>query len=423
MKTFTLASLHHIREFQFLTDSSGLALDGNGQLYQFEGDKTTLIATPPGFTSSHLHFVTPAYGATVGNARDGQPTPAQGSLGGWGLGLTLLVLALSLRRKGFKVKPLILTLGLAGLLGLGLVSCSTAWQAYRQADPDSPVTTCIGRVQLGPGNYHYYLPNKKQTAFIAITRDRGQTWETHQIPTSFYTTALTAIGQNFLVGTHANAEEGPLTLHGDGDIWFYGNDPTFTPALAQNTPAHPYRLSVSRGINGFTYSAADSLLLVFGTDRMPTLPANELSATPGNIYALPASLRPPGRLIDIPDTVAVHSLARAQLGELWATLENRKPRVAHGRLFYVPLPTKALLRLRHGSWQVVPAADFSSFEQVVFVPGTPTGYLLTASGEVLATSDNGDTWQPCNLSGIRQLRLFGRSLALLRHHNELLLLK
>lgn len=423
MKTFTLAALHHIREFQFLTDSSGLALDGDGQLYQFVGNKTARVATPPNFIISHLHFVTPEYGAIVGNARDGQPTPAQGSLGGWGLGLTLLVLVLTLRRKVWKVKPLILASGLAGLLGLGLVSCSTAWQAYRQADPGSPVTARITRTQLGPGNYHYYLPNKKQTAFIAITRTHGLTWETHQIPTSFYTTALTAVGQNFLVGTHANAEEGPLALHGDGDIWFYGNDPTFTKALALNTPQKPYRLSVSRGINGFTYSVTDSLLLVFGTDRMPTLPANELSATPGNIYALPASLRPPGQLIDTPDTVAVHALARSQAGELWATLENRKPRVAHGRLFYVPLPGKALLRLRHGSWQPLSAAGFSSFEQVVFVPGTPTGYLLTATGEVLASPDNGDTWHRSNFNAVRQLRTLGPALALLRRDNELVLLR
>jgi hypothetical protein len=421
MKIFTLAALHHIREFQFLTDSSGLALNGDGQLYQFGGNKTTLIATPPGFTISHLHFITPAYGAVVGNARDGQPTPAQGSLGGWGLGLTLLILVLLLRPKPYKLPPFILILGLASLVSLGLVSCRTAWQAYRRADAHSPVTTHITRTRLGPGNYHYYLPAKKQTAFIAITRNQGQTWETHQIPTSFYTTALTAIGQNFLVGTHANAEEGPLALHGDGDIWLYGNDPTLTPALAQNTATHPYRLSVSRGINGFTYSAGDSLLLVFGTDRMPTFPANELSATAGNIYALPASLRPSGQLIDTPDTVAVHALARSQTGDLWAVLENRKPRVAHGRLFYVPLPSKALLRLRHGSWQTIVAAGFSSFEQALFVPGTPTGYLLTATGEVLASSDNGATWQLTGLRDIRQLRRFGRSLALLRHDNELLL--
>jgi hypothetical protein len=422
MKTFTLAALHHIREFQFLTDSSGLALDGDGQLYQFVGNKTARVATPPNFTISHLHFITPEYGAVVGNARDGLPTSAQGSVGDWGLGLTLLLLALSLRRKIFKIKPLILTLGLTGLLGGSLISCSTAWQAYRQTDSASPSTTHITRTQLGPGNYHYYLPNKKQTAFIAITRNHGQTWETHQIPTSFYTTALTAIGQNFLVGTHANAEEGPLALHGDGDIWFYGNDPAFAKALTLNTPQQPYRLSVSRGINGFTYSAADSLLLVFGTDRMPTFPANELSATPGNIYALPASLRPPNQLFDTPDTVAVHSLARSQASELWATLENRKPRVAHGRLFYVSLPGKALLRLRHGSWQAVPVERFSSFEQVVFIPGSPTGYLLTATGEVLATQNNGDTWQRRDYSGIRQLRLLGSSLALLRQDNQLLLL-
>jgi hypothetical protein len=419
MKTFTLAALRHIQDFQFLTDSSGMALDSTGQLYQFVGDKTTLVATPAGFRISHLHFITPAYGAIVGNAYVGQPSPAQGSLDGLSIVLTLGLLMLFFRHR---LAGRGLALGLASLASIGVFSCSTAWQAYRQADPNSPVSTLITRTRLGPGNYHYYLPNKKQTAFIAITRNHGQTWETHQIPTSFYTTALTAIGNNFLVGTYANAHAGNLALHGDGDIWFYGTDTTFTKALAHNTPQHPYRLSVSRGINGFAFSAADSLLLVFGSDRMPTFPANELSATAGNIYALPASLPPRAQLIEVPDTVAVHSLAQAGTGELWVTLENRKPRVAHGRLFYVPLPTKALLRLRHGSWQVVPVAGFSSFEQVVFLPSTHTGYLLTATGEVLTTHDAGDTWHQSALHGIRQLRPFGGGLALLKQAHHLLVL-
>jgi hypothetical protein len=419
MKTFTLAALHHIRDFQFLTDSSGLALDSAGQLYQFVGNKTTLVATPAGFRISHLHFITPEYGAIVGNARDGLPTPAQGSLDVPGILLTLGLLLLFFRRR---LAGRGSALALASLASLGIFSCSAAWQAYRQADPDSPASTLITRTRLEPGNYHYYLPNKKQTAFIAITHNHGLAWETQQIPTSFYTTALTAIGHNFLVGTYANAEEGALALHGDGDLWFYGTDTTFTKALAHNTPQRPYRLSVSRGINGFAFSAADSLLLVFGSDRMPTFPATELSATAGNIYALPASLAPRARLLDVPDTVAVHSLARAGTGELWATLENRKPRVAHGRLFYVPLPTKALLRLRHGSWQAVPVAGFSSFEQIAFLPGTHTGYLLTATGEVLTTHNAGDTWQRSSLSGIRQMRPFGSRLALLRQGNQLIAL-
>jgi hypothetical protein len=419
MRTFTLAALHHIRDFQFLTDSSGLALDGDGQLYQFAGNKTTLLATPAGFRISHLHFITPEYGAIVGNARDGQPTPAQGSLGGWGSLLTLGLLLLLLRRK----RPLrSLVLGLAGLAGTGIFSCSSAWQAYRQADPDSPTSTLITRTRVGPGNYHYYLPNKQQTAFIAITRNHGLTWETHQIPTSFYTTALTAIGQNFLVGTHANAEEGRLALHGDGDIWFYGADTAFTKALIHNTPQHPYRLSVSRGINSFAFSNDGAQLLIFGTDRMPTFPANELSATEGNIYVLPTSLAPQAKLLDAPDTVAVHSLAQASTGELWATLENRKPRVAHGRLFYVPLANKELLRLRHGRWQPVPIEGCSSFEQVCFLPGTPVGYLLTATSEVFSTQNNGDNWQKSDLSGIRQLRPFGSALTLLKQDNQVLTL-
>jgi hypothetical protein len=423
MKTFTLTALHHIRDFQFLTDSSGLAVDGDGLLYQFVGNKTTLIATPPHFSISHLHFTTPEYVAIVGNARDGLPTPAQGGLGSAGVALTLLLVLHSLRRKRLASSLRALALGLAGLASAGMLSCSSAWQAYRQADPDSPITTRITRTRLGPGNYHSYLPNKKQTAFIAITSNHGVAWETHQIPTSFYTTALTAIGNNFLVGTYANAEEGSLTLHGDGDIWLYGTDATYTKALAHNTPQHPYAISVSRGITGFTFSAADSLLLVFGSDRMPTFPADELSATNGNIYTLSASLRPPSQLLDTPDTVAVHSLARSRTGELWVTMENRKSRVAHGRLFYVPLPTKELLRLRHGRWQAVPVAGHISFEQVLFMPGTATGYLLAATGEVLTTLDDGATWELANLHGIRQLKPFGPALTLAKDDNQLLLLR
>lgn len=423
MKTFTLAALHHIRDFQFLTDSSGLALDGDGQLYRFVGNKTTLIATPPNFRISHLHFITPEYGAIVGNARNGLPTPAQGSLSGIGVALTLLALLIALRRKRQAARLHLLVLGLAGLTGAGLLSCTSAWQAYRQADPASPVSTRITRTRLGPGHYHYYLPNKQQTAHIAITTTGGQTWETHQIPTNFYTTALTAIGNNFLVGTYANAEESNLVLHGDGELWFYGTDTTFTKTLAHNTPQQPYAISLSRGINGLSFSAADSLLLVFGTDRMPTMPANELSATNGNIYVLPASLRPPNQLLDTPDTVAVHSLARSRTGELWATLENRKSRVAHGRLFYVPLPTKELLRFRQGRWQAVSAEGYSSFEQVAFLPGSATGYLLTATGEVLTTPNDGASWQPTTLHGIRQLKPFGLALTMAKGPSELLLLK
>ncbi|MDJ0364312.1 hypothetical protein QMK33_04055 [Hymenobacter sp. H14-R3] len=420
MKTFTLSHIPHIQDFQFLTDSSGFVLDGAGHLHRFVGNTTELVATPPGFRVAHFHFITPRYGAIVGNATPGEPAPQQGGLGGAGLLATLLVLlALALRRRRRPAARVVAGL-LAGLAGAAtLVACSPAWHAYRRADASSAATTLLTRTQLEPGAYHYYLPNKKQQAFIAITRSQGQAWDTHRIPTSFFTTALTAIGDNFLVGTYANEQEGPLPLHGDGDIWLYGTDATYARQLAGNTPQHPFHLRVSRGIVGFTQ--ADSLLLVFGSDRMPTLPANELSATPGNIYTLPLALGPHARLIDVPDTVDVRSLATSATGELWATLAGRKPHVAHGKLFYVPLPTKRLLRFGRGQWQAVALPEARSFEQVAFVPGTHAGYLLTEAGELLETRNDGQDWRKAAPTGIRKMHPYQRAITLLRGENQLLI--
>lgn len=419
MKTFTLSGIARIQDFQFLTDSSGFVLDDAGHLHRFVGNTSEPVATPAGFAISHFHFITPSYGAIVGNAQPDEPAPQKSGLGGEELLATLLLVVLVFRHWR-RPAPRVLAWLLAALAGVGaMAACSPAWHAYRRPDASSAATTLLTRTHLGQYGYHYYLPNKKQKAFIAITRTQGQAWEVQPIPTSFFTSALTAIGNNFLVGTYANEQEGPLALHGDGDIWLYGTDTAYTKQLALNTPQHPYSLRVHRGIVGF--AQADSLLLVFGSDRMPTLPANELSATPGNIYALPLTLGPHAKLIDVPDTVDVRSLTASATGELWATLAGRKPRVARGRLFYVPLPTKQLLRFGRGQWQVVALPQASSFEQVAFVPGTHAGYLLTEAGELLETRTDGQSWQRTEWAGIRKLHAYRQTITLLRGKNQLLI--
>ena len=424
MKTFTLNDIAHIQDFQFLTDSSGFVLDGAGQLHRFVGNTSELVATPPGFTVSHFYFINASYGAVVGNASP-HPPLQKGSLGAGGLLVALLGLALLLARRGWPGQSASRwgrawrRAGLAVAVAGGAASCTTAWHAYRRADASSAATTWLTRTQLGQQGYHYYLPNKQQKAFIAITRTQGRAWETYQVPTSFFTSALTAVGNNFLVGTYANEREGALPLHGDGDLWLYGTDTTFTKALTRNTPQRPFGLRVHRGIVGFA-RAADSLLLVFGSDRMPTFPADEVSATPGNIYALPLALGAPARLLDVPDTVDVRSLAASGTGELWATLAGRKPHVAHGKLFYVPLLTKKLLRFSRGEWQAVALPEARSFEQVAFVPGTHTGYLLTGAGGLLTTHNDGQRWEQDTLTGIRQLHPYHHGIALLRGENQLI---
>lgn len=420
MKTFTLSRIAHIQDFQFLTDSSGFVLDGAGHLHRFVGNTSEPVTTPTGFTVSHFHFITSSYGAIVGNSQPNEPAPQKSSFEGAGLLALALLLLLAIRqRQGLALRaPAWLLIGLAGAIAAG--ACSPVWHAYRRADASSAATTLLLRTRLRQGGYHYYAPNRKQKAFIAITRNRGQAWNTHQVPTSFFTSALTAIGTNFLVGTYANEHEGPLPLHGDGDIWLYGTDITLTKALSLNTPQHPFGLSVHRGIVGFA-QAADSLLLVFGSDRMPTLPADELSATPGNIYALPLTLGPNAKLIDVPDTVDVRSLAASATGELWATLAGRKPHLAQGRLFYVPLPAKRLLRFGRGQWQAVALPQASSFEQVAFVPGTRAGYLLTEAGALLETRNDGHDWHQTELTSIYKMHPYQQAITLLRGNNQLVL--
>ena len=319
------------------------------------------------------------------------------------------------------------TRGLASGLGLLLVasglllSCSSAWQRYRTPDPASPHATVLTHAPLASLSFHRYFANKGQQAFVALTQNQGSSWETHQLPTNFYPTALASVGRNFLVGTYARQQAGPIPLHGDGDLWIYGTDATRTLQLATNSSEHPDGIRLSRGVTGLLVSALDSALYVFGSDRMPTLPSSVMSATPGNIYVLPPSLQPPTRLIDTPDTVDVQSLSQARTGELWVTMAGRKPHLSHGNLGYVALPAKRLLRFTAGQWQPVAVPPFASFEQVAFVPGTPTGYLLAETGEVLETRTNGDTWHPLASRAVRQLHPWQHAITWLQGDNQLVL--
>lgn len=421
MKSFKFPQLPPIHDFQFLTDSSGYVLTQAGQLYRFAGQKTQLIKTPDTFVISHFYFLDQTHGAVIGNAR---PLPAplkKSAVGAAGLPL-LVVLYLVWRRCQRKASARqLLTYAGCLLLGGGLAfSCSPAWQRYRAPDPTSRYANFLTYPPLHRKNFHSYLANKGQTSFIARTQDQGLTWETQQVPTNFYLTALTALGRNFLVGTYANEQAGAIPLHGDGDVWIYGTDTTLTKELATNSPQHPYGLSTSRGIRGFFISPRDSTLFIFGSDRMPTLPSTAASATAGNIYALPTTLRPNVRLVDVPDTVDVLSLSQSGTGELWVTMANQKPYLSHGNLGYVALPTKKLLRFTAGRWQAAPITAATSFKQVAFLPKTATGYVLTEQGEVLETRNNGEAWQPLPGGGVQAMHVCQKAITWLKEGNELI---
>ena len=419
MKTFSFPQLPPLRDFQFLTDSSGFMLTQTGQLYRFTGQQAEVIETPSSFTISHFHFLDQTHGALIGNARS-LASPLQKSAVGVA-GLPLLLGLWLVWRRGQQAggSRKLLTYASCLLLGSCLVfACSPAWQRYRAADPTSSAAHFLTSSPLGRASFHTYVGNKGQTSFIARTQDEGHTWDTQQLPTNFYLTALTALGRNFLVGTYANEQAGPIPLHGDGDVWIYGTDPSLTKELATNSEQRPYSLRVSRGIKGFFVSQRDSLLYIFGSDRMPTFPSTAASATAGNIYALPLTLRPPVRLVDVPDTVDVCSLSQSGTGELWVTLAGQKPHLSHGNLGYAPLPTKRLLRFTAGQWQAGPSPT-TSFRQVTFIPGTACGYALTEQGGLLETRTNGDEWQPLSANGIRLLHARSNAIIWLAGNNQL----
>jgi hypothetical protein len=408
MKTFTFSALSPIQDFQFLTDSSGYILTQTGQLYRFTGPHTALVATPSEFTISHFYFRDQNHGALVGISRVAEPPVQKGAIGAAFLSLLLL---LWLLRKGPRQGLIRLVSCLGGLLlasGL-LLSCSSAWQRYRTPDPTSPHATVLTHTPLMRATFHQYFANKGQKSFLALTDNQGSSWKTYSLPTNFFPTALAAVGRNFVVGTYARQEAGAVPLHGDGDLWLYGSDATRAPQLATNSTQHPYCIKLSRGVTGLLVSAADSALYVFGSDRMPTLPSTVMSATAGNIYVLPSSLQAPTRLLDTPDTVDVQSLSLAQTGELWVTMAGRKPHLSHGNLGYFTA----------GQWQPVVTPAFTSFDQIAFVPGTPTGYLLAATGEVLETRTNGEKWYPLARQAVHKLHPSPQGITWLQGENQL----
>ena len=419
MRTFTFSTLPPLQDFQFLTDSSGYVLTQTGQLYHFVGQRATLVETPSQFTISHFYFRDQTHGAVVGIAPAAAPPIQKGAVGAAAIPLLLLLWLAWKGRRQLATRRLTSSLGLLLLASGLLLSCSSAWQRYRTPDPTSPHATLLTHAPLAPLSFHRYFANKNQQSFIALTQNQGNSWATHQIPTNFYPTALAAVGRNFLVGTYARQQAGPVPLHGDGDLWIYGTDSARTPQLATNSSEHPHGIRLSRGVTGLVVSAQDSALYIFGSDRMPTLPSSVMSATAGNIYVLPTSLQPPTKLVDTPDTVDVHSLSQALTGEIWVTMAGRKPHLSHGNLGYVALPTKRLLRFTAGQWRPITAHPFTSFEQVAFVPGTSTGYLLVETGEVLETRTNGDTWHLLASQAVRKLHPWRHGITWLQGENQL----
>lgn len=419
---YTFEQINHIRDFQFLTDSSGIILDENGSLYSFMKNEIELIETPKNFKVTHSHFINENYGAIVGSPSSFKEEIQTGFVGNYGCILFLLLFPFLFSRKLIKMsKRFGVNLVLGFMVVSGVFSCSNDWQMYKYQDPSSVFLTNITSKQLHQASFHHYPVNKTQTSFISITKNGGKDWTSHQIPTNFYPTALISVGQNFFVSTCANEKEGEIPIHGDGDIYIYGNDTIFNEQLKNNNFEKPYSISVGRGIKGLRYYPNDSLLFAFGTERMPAWPKDEVSTTDGNIFQMHANLKPTFKIIDVPDSVAVQSLSRSDNGDLWVTLENRKLHKVDRKVIYFPLEHKRLLLFKNGDWKDVSIQNTKSFTEIEFIPGTDRGYLIAESMAFFETKNGGRDWRLTELVGIEKMHPWNNAIALLKGRNTLML--
>ena len=105
-----------------------------------------------------------------------------------------------------------------------------------------------------------------------------------------------------------------IPYHGDGDVYIFGNDSSFSKKLAKNTFKNPLSIYINRGVKGFFVDPTDSFLCVFGSDTEPNFPKNQISSTPGNITILSTAIKPTFQVIDTPGKIMVCSLIPVTIG-------------------------------------------------------------------------------------------------------------
>jgi hypothetical protein len=159
MKTFSFPHLPPLRDFQFLTYSSGFVLTQTGQLYRFTGQQAELVLTPAAFTISHFHFLDQTHGAVIGAARPSPPPLQKSTVSAVSLPL-LLVLWLVWRTDQRAKRARQLLLGMGGLLLGG------SWLLAQSGTGELWVTLADRKPHLSHGTLDYVaLPTKKLLRF------------------------------------------------------------------------------------------------------------------------------------------------------------------------------------------------------------------------------------------------------------------
>lgn len=392
METNIFENISHINEIQFLTDSTGYLLDENGILFHFSGNETQKISTPSNIHISNFHFITETEGAIIGH--NNSKNIKQSSFFHIGFLILFLLLFIFIKKllKHFKVNFFSQFL-IVSLVFVGIVSaCSNDWKKYVEQDPDSPFTKIITKSRLGTG-FHNFGGNSGQISYFAKTTNSGKDWDKFKVPTNFNLTSILSIGDNYFVGTFADES------HSDGDLWIYGNDSSYFNFLKQNDLNDPYFFSANRGISGMKYYDKDSTLILFGGELITKFPKNQNSSTEGNITELKSDLFANYKIIDIPGEVIVKSYSRLSNNEVYITTKNGE-----------------LMKTNGKKWNDINIENHKNFKAIEFIPETLIGFTLTSNGLVYQTEDGGINWEEINTSGIEKLRVFNRSIIMIKEN-------
>lgn len=422
-------NINKISDFQCLSIESGILLTKKNELYSYSGNNATKISTPTEFDITDFHFLDSNYGIIIGEGGQFEKEIQKGSLlpnFGLPILLSMVIVFILKTRLNHKLKNTITKLLSILIISAVIVSCSSKWQMYKSIDPDRSFITHILKAPYLPySGFHTYFANKGIKPYISITEDGGKSWKTHNAKTNFHLTDVTAIGDNYFVGSFANYNTSKnIPYHGDGEVYIYGMDSSFCQDLIHNNDLNaPYGIGVRRGVIGFYHDQKNETLYIYGSETEPTFPKDQISTSKGNISQISTNLRSNYRIIDVPGNINVSSLTLNNQSDIWVILDNKTPEIVNRYVEFKDLPNRKLLVLKKDAenWKEINVNEkVKSYLQIEFISDSDIGFLITEENkELFKTVDGGETWSKIALKGVVKLTLFNDSIWGLNENNEI----
>jgi hypothetical protein len=434
MSNYQFNTVGEIKEYQFLTDTSGVILNTEGTLFKFQKSSVQKIKTPDEFKITDFHFADASHAAIVGEKKSIHPQQIEGSLNSV---LPLFVLLFLLpffmkkclknSRHKYAIKKINFSLFYLVSAGAMMIGCHS-YKQFQISDPNSEHITHITSDGIKRFGYHTLDGKDLSFKYFAKTENAGETWYYDSIPTNFNITAITASKTDYFIGTFAHEK------HQDGDI-------LINPILLSEKEKGPNGIdfkdfSFSKGVCGLHYFAQDSIIYGFGTDkRVKIIPKNEYSSTIANIVIISASLKPNFSFIDypiesiklksrdsvlfLPRDLRVTSLAPTGNGDFWITASQNFGSYYRRKEMSMCV-RKSLFHFTNGKWQEMRISECEMVRDVVFIPETEIGYVINdETNELFKTNDGGLTWHQTGISKVLKIHAFNGQLSLLKESSIL----